>query len=235
MNRDVSRIAMHLSEDFPETHATRTAILIPWRERAVGHVKREVWLLETGAIMTLSIVIVNFTILLLARMADRERRFAVCAALGASPLRVASAAAAECLSLALLGGAAGLVSGAYLTSLLKTMLPSDFPFVRNIGLNWIVVAASIGIWVLLAFASSLLPAARMAKLNPARVLAQDSSRMAGPGRTRKQWGLAVAELSVAVALSLFATVVLGRYYELRRLDPGFAPDRTLVLSVASGW
>ena len=232
VQRDVARVATHLSTDFPESHAMRTAALIPWRERAVGHVKREVWLLETGAIATLLIVIVNFTILLLARMADRERRFVLCAALGASPLQVARAAAAECLGLALLGGVAGLISGVYLTSLLRTLLPADFPFVRNIGLNWVVVAVSVGIWGLLALACSLIPAVRVARLSPARILAQDPSRMAGPGRTRRHWGLAVAELSVAVALSLFAAVVLVRYQELRRIDPGFAPDGTLVLSVS---
>ena len=76
----------------------------PLHERRVGDAARVAWLLMGAVAIFLLIACVNVTNLMLARLAERQREFAVRAAVGAGKLRLARLALAESLLLSLAAG-----------------------------------------------------------------------------------------------------------------------------------
>src|SRR5262249_52081865 len=77
----------------------------------------------------------NVANVLLARASRREREIAVRAAVGASQGRLLRQLLVESLLLALLGGAAGLLAGAWGSRLLVGFLPPETPRLREAGID----------------------------------------------------------------------------------------------------
>src|SRR3990172_4502337 len=80
----------------------------PLHDRRVGDAARVAWLLMGAVAVFLLIACVNVTNLMLARIGERRREFAVRAAIGAGRMRLARLALAESLLLALAAGGVGL-------------------------------------------------------------------------------------------------------------------------------
>ena len=83
----------------------------PLHDRRIGDAARVAWLLIGAVAIFLLIACVNVTNLMLARVAERQREFAVRAAVGAGKIRLARLALAESLLLSLAAGGVGLLGG----------------------------------------------------------------------------------------------------------------------------
>ena len=128
----------------------------PLRDRRVGDAARVAWLLVGAVAAFLLIACVNVTNLMLARVGERRREFAVRAAIGAGRMRLARLALAESLLLSLAAGGVGLLVAFALLETFVAMAPPGIPGIAeaSIDLRVFVVAAllvvvtgtAIGLW-----------------------------------------------------------------------------------------
>ena len=90
--------------------ATLHGVIIPLQEAVVGPAESRIWMLMAGAGLVLAIVCVNLAGLMLGRHTARSREVAIRLALGAGRWTVLRQFVAEGLTLAMVGGAIGVVT-----------------------------------------------------------------------------------------------------------------------------
>src|SRR5262249_44632526 len=130
--------------------------VVPLRTYLVGDASRVAWLLLGAVAGLLLIACVNVANLILARLAARDREFAVRSALGSGRVRLARLALTESLLLAVTGGGLGLLFAAALLRVFVRLAPSSIPEIDQASLDLRVFAvaavlalaagAVVGIW-----------------------------------------------------------------------------------------
>jgi len=121
------------------------------RDRQTADVQLAAWVLLGSAAAVLLIACANVVGLTIARVAAREREFAVRSALGASRLRLVSQSLTEALSLSCAGAAAGLALATGLLRIFVAMAPTGIPFLEKARIDLRIA----GFAVLLALASGV--------------------------------------------------------------------------------
>jgi predicted permease len=204
----------------------------PLRHRRVGDAAASVaWLLVGAVTAFLMIACVNVANLLLARAAEREREFAVRAAVGAGRYRLARLAFAESLLLALAAGGIGLLIAFALLRTFVAMAPPGFPGLADaaIDLRVFVVAAllvvisgtAVGVWP----AVSVL---RLGALNGLRSTATSS-----PGaRPRVRFALVTTQIALTLALLGGSALLLRSLWNVARVPLGFDGEHVVTLTAA---
>jgi predicted permease len=184
-------------------------------------------LLAAVAILLL-ITCANLANLLLARGATRARELALRQALGAAHGRMMRQLMTESAVLAAAGVLVGIALATASFGYLRRFVPSDFPDGTTPGLDWRVLAFTIGLTlatVALFGAGPALVAARPA-------LAEDLKKGAGRGATPRSGqsrdALVVAEITLTVVLLAAGGLLLRSYAAVLSADPGFRPQNLLV-------
>jgi predicted permease len=226
---------MHdLAAQMPLTNARRGVYLTPMRERLVGSV-RPLMLLLYGAVLVLLVVSCsNVANLLLMGGADREREFAVRAALGAGRSRLVRQLLTELLLLAATGGAAGLALARIgLSVLLSAMPPARIAAISGLAdasVDGRVVAYTLLVSLVVVVAAGIVPALRATRPALYGVLRQ-GGRNASRGTSALRDGLVVAEIALTVVL-LSGAVLFGRsLVKLMAIQTGFRTDHLLTAGV----
>ena len=161
---------------------------------------------------------------------ERQREIAIRKALGASRWQVMQPVILESLMVSLIGGMAGVLLAFPAVHVLVAMAPKELPRADEIHLNGWVLAFALGLAVLTALVSSMLPALRAAKVDPAEALKNDTSR----GMTRRgtgvlRDGLVVAEVAATFVLAMGAGLLLHTMMTLRSRDMGYQTRQLLVV------
>lgn len=225
-------IAAGLEASYPDIHADMGIHAVPLHEDLVGSVKPVLWLLFAAVAGVLMIACANLANLLLARAAEREREFALRAALGAGAGRILRQLLVESSLLALLGGLAGVLVAALASPLLFRLAAHELPRLPPSGLSWPV----LGFALVLSLATGLLFG-----LAPGRELARARMSLAlkegGRGALSSRSGQRLRRLLVAgeIALSLVLLVGAGLLVKsLGRLsgaDLGLSSERRLTFRI----
>ncbi len=130
------------------------------------------------------------------------------------------------------GAALGIALAVPAVRLLVAIAPEKLPRAAEIHLNGWVLAFTLGLSLLTTIASSLIPARKAAKVDPAEALKQDSSRgMAGRHASVLRNGLVVAEVAATFVLAVGAGLLLRTLMTLTERDLGFQTARMLVVDV----
>lgn len=213
--------------------------LIPLRRQLLldinGELDARLLLLASAVGVLLLVACANVGNLMLARALDRQREFAVCAALGANRGRILRRLFAESTVLAVFGGLGGIALAIWLTPLLIALSPVETvalsPLLQTVSLDGRVLAlatAAILVTLVLTGLPAFLNATRV---DLVRVLQSGGSRgSAASGRWRD--ALVVAE--IALCLTLLASAALLGKSLFRLLDEplGFDPRHVLSVRVA---
>src|SRR5947207_13075621 len=85
---DLSSIAAHLEQQYPETNGSYGIVVRPLRENLIGDVRNALYILFGTVVCVLLIANVNVANLLLARASVRAQEIALRTALGASRARI---------------------------------------------------------------------------------------------------------------------------------------------------
>jgi putative ABC transport system permease protein len=219
---DVKRIAAEVVREHPD-YREWNARVVPLSGWVTESSRRSMALLAGAVGFVLLLACANVANLLLARGVGRRKEFAIRTALGAGRLRLAMQVISESLSLAVAGGIVGVALAAGLVRLIVTRGPSAIPGVRDAALDGRAIAFALAVSSVAAVLAGLAPALRVMS---ARIKEWLADRGGGPGprAIRVQKGLVVAQIALAMALLVTATLLVESFRQLRAVDTGFRTD-----------
>ncbi len=221
---DITRIYPELRDE-----SIRVA---PMRTDSAAFVRGSLMLLLGAAGLVLVVATANVVCLLLARGVQRQQEFAIRSALGASPWAVVRPVLAESALLAVAGVLVGIALASAGVHLTDAQIAGDLPQLAGLALGARIIPFALATAVLLAVLAGVLPA-----WYGTRVLAQEAlggarGSSVGRRRVRALNALVVAEVGVALVLTIATGLVLKAFLRLNDQDPGFDPAPVLTLEVA---
>jgi predicted permease len=168
----------------------------------------------------------NLATLLFVRGAGRMRETSIRLALGASRARLVRQWMAECLLLAVLGGAAGLVAARWITDLLlRFVAEADRPWLQ-FHANSLVVLVSVALSLVAGMLAGLLPALRATGVRLEPALRAQSATLTGRRGILAKSVLA-GQLAVSLVLVIGAGLFARSLWNLNTDSGGF--DRRAVV------
>jgi predicted permease len=237
-NGDANAIAGRMKEENPTNYpdnrghcATATGMHQELTQQA-----RPTFLLLLGtAGLVLLIACANVANLTLARVMRREREIALRIALGAGRRRIIRQLLTESTLLALLGGLLAVLIAAVSMNLLVSFASRFTPRADEISLNGYVLLFTLVLSIFTGLFFGLMPALTV-KPNLQSVLKEGGAQStSGTMRNRLRSLLVVAQVAVSFALLIGAGLMLRSFDKLQRVDPGFNPERVLVMRVSANW
>jgi predicted permease len=197
--------------------------LRPLKQEVIGNVGNVLWLLMGGISLVLLIACANVANLLLVRAEGRRHEWAIRAALGASPGRIAGQLLLESLALSLLGGALGLAFAYGALQILIAMAPSTLPRLDQIRIDGTVLLFGAGISLLAALLFDSIPVLKYAGADLGGKLSDSGrSQSASPERHQAQNLLVVVQVALALVLLISAGLMIRTFRALLHAQPGFA-------------
>jgi putative ABC transport system permease protein len=191
----------------------------------LGSARVGVLTLFAAVLLLLLVVCANVAGLALVRASGRSHEFAVRLALGASPAALARQLFSETLMLSVAATAAAIIAGRGLLPAIVSLLPADLPRIADAALDGRAVVFTSVIGLLTAFASSIAPAARVARTDLEPVLRRSSKAITDGGlRHPLRRALIAGEVAAAVVLLTAAGLLARSMVQLRHLDVGFNPS-----------
>jgi predicted permease len=197
--------------------------IVPLLEDAVGEQRRSYLMLFGAVACVLLIACANIANLLLARFADRRREIAARFALGASRGDVVRQLVAESMTIAVLGGAFGLLLATWAVQAIVTFGADLIPRVLEIGLDPLALGFTVLVTLVTGLGIGLLPALQASGVNVLETLKEASRGSTGTGQ-RLRASLLVTEVSLSLVLLIAAGLLLTSFARLQRVEPGFQSD-----------
>lgn len=229
--RELDGLVARFAAEHPRVYPGAGAIVERLSERVTRNT-RAIFIVTMGAVgVLLLIAIANVVNLHLTRAARRDEEFAVRAALGAGPGRIARLLLAEGLVIAVAGGALGVIAALAILPTIVAAMPATLPRVSAIALDWRVLLIVAAIVAAIALALGMIPAVQAGRRH-----LFDSIRGGGRGGSgrlhhRTRTGLVIAEVALAMML-LVGTTLLGRsLVRLLDVDLGFDPSSLVTMEV----
>ena len=227
---DMKRVNAGLAQAYPDVDAKIKANIFPLKEEIVGEM-RPVLLVLLGAVgFVLLIACVNVANLLLARSSSRQREFAIRIALGAGQGRILRQLLTESTTLAVLGGALGLLIAKWGTSAALAAVPQSVPRADEIGIDLRVLLFTLGVSVLCGIVFGLVPAWRSSHRDIGKTL-KDTGRAISGSHSRTQAAFVIGEMAMALVLLVGAGLMIRTLAHLWGVDPGFDPHSVLYFYV----
>jgi predicted permease len=185
------------------------------------------------AALVLLVACFNIANILLVRATARQREMAIRSAIGAGWGRLVRQSLTESLSLAVLGGAGGLLLGWWVSSFLSSLpLGTDLPIQLNFQPDATVFLFTAVVVLLAAVVVGIVPALPLAKTDVNSVL-REGGRGASEGRKRNlmRSALVVAQLAGSLLLLVVAGLFVRSLGKAEKLYLGFAPDHVIDVAV----
>ena len=239
---DLTTLARAAAPDVGEWHAGVSELVVPLHEVMVGRIRPALLVLLAAVGVVLLATCANVAGLMLARSASRARERSTRAAPGAGRRRLLQQLHTESLLLAFLGGAAGLLVGAWGLSALVAAIPQqqrlNLPQLRELSLDPAMIGAAVALTLVTGVLVGWVPAWRGADRRIHRAL-QWGGRAGAAHRRRPFIGglpgaratLVGAEVVMAVVLVAGAGVLGKSVVRLLQVTPGFDPDGVLTMAI----
>jgi predicted permease len=232
-NAQLQAVAKRLQQDFPATNRVMGAGMTPLHEFLVGNTRLPLLVLLGAVGLLLLIACANVGNLMLVKASDRERESALRLALGAGRRRLVRQALTESLVLSLIGGLAGVALGWWGAQALQAMQPANMLRVSTFGIDWIVLAYIFAIVTLSGLLFGIAPAMWSSRRSPQDAL-KEGTRGGSQSRRMRRWGerLVIAEVALALMLSVGAGLLVRSLVRIQQVDPGFDPNGLLAARVS---
>ena len=220
---EMNMIASRQAKEHPTSHFGWTVALRSLPLQATGETRPVLFLLLGVVTLVALIACANLASLFLCRFSARGREMAVRAALGAGRVRVVRQLLTESLIFCVLGGALGLLVGAWGIHALLRFSPADIPRLDEVSLDAHVLAFTALVAVLTGIFFSLLPALSASRVNLTETLKTESQTGTTVKRHRAHGLLVVGEVTLAVILLAGAGLLLKSFLLINSVAPGFDP------------
>jgi predicted permease len=233
-------VANRLARRHPDTNGDVTVTVVPERfarpeeDQARSNARVATIMLALVGLVLL-VAAVNVGNLLLARSTARRKELAIRAALGAGRGRLARQLITESLTLAVFGGAAGLVLGTWAGRLLGAVRPpGDLPVRFDFRFDGPVLAYTAIVIVLTGLFAGLLPALRASRADLDGTLRESGNRSQANGPHRFRSAIVVAQVTASFVLLIAAGLFTRSLTQAERVDFGFEPERVLNIQMDVG-
>lgn len=205
--------------------ALRVTPLRTWILRGVD---RPLVLLLAAVGVVFLLTCANVASILAVHGRARDRELALRLALGAKTGRLVRLLLVESAALAFLGGVVGLGLAWVVVRVGRAALPADIPRTQNVAIDLRVLGFGIALAALATLLVGIAPALRASSRRlAARVRGVGFSRPRGP--LGGGYVLVSAEIALALILLVAAGLMLRSFVALSTTDPGFQPDRVVVV------
>jgi predicted permease len=185
--------------------------------------------------LVLLIACANIASLLVARAAIRRRETAIRQALGASRPRLVRQWLTESVLLGVVGGGLGLVLALWANQLLISYLQSTPLASLELGLDYRVLAFTLGISVVTGIIFGFAPALQASRLDIVMALkSEDALQRAGSRRSRLRTVFVTAQVTLSVVLLIGAGLFIRSLQSANTIDPGFRVERALMVPINLG-
>jgi len=224
-------IAERLAAKYPEADKDRGVRLISLRESQTASVRTELWVLVGAAVCVLLIAASNVTNLFLAHASGRRAELATRVALGAGRVQLVRQIVTESLSIALLGGVAGVALAAGALPLLVSLAPAGVPRLHEVAVDWRMFAFA-------AIASAVVGAAcGIAVIWSIDLAAPQDACLRSIGADTGHRGrrfrrvLSVAEIALALMLVIATGLLVRTLRALGAQELGFDPHHVISIGI----
>ena len=228
---ELAAIAADRARSFPDSNSGWAVTVRPLHEQAVGRLRPVLLTLAAGVGIVLLITCINVANVLLARATGRQRDLAIRSALGASRRRLMQQMLVESLALGVAGGIGGLLLMFGVTQAVLALAPPNLPRLAEVSASAPVLLFAGAISVLTGLAVGLLPAISASRSRAGDSLRDSQRTTASSSRQRVRSALIVAEVAMAMALTVGAGLLLRSFVSLLGVDPGFQADRLLTFQM----
>ena len=230
---ELTGIARRLKQQFGKDTMMEDISAVRLQDFLTSDVSTPLYILLGAVGFLLLVACANVANLLLARMAAREREFAIRVALGAGRLRLVGQFLTEALLLALAGGALGVLLAQWGVQALLAIAPLNLAHPEHVSVNLPVLLFALAIATGVALSLGLFAAWRAARGDPEQALAERGQGYLGTVHGQRL-GRAVAAAQLAITMMLLVGAgLLGRsLLRVLSVDPGFRTDHILTVNLA---
>jgi putative ABC transport system permease protein len=229
---EMNVIASRLVQAYAGTPINGDVTVRRLKDHLVGPTRTALLVLFGAVTFVLMIACANVANLLLARGVSRERELHIRAALGAGRQRLLRQSLVESITLAVMGGAAG-VAFAYGCLAITTRFGSSIvPRLHDVRIDGAVLLFTLSISVLAGLLFGMAPSVQLRTSDLHRTL-KEAGRGGSPSAAhqRVKRALVITEVALALVLLLGAALLMQSLVRLRKVEPGFRTDHALVVSL----
>jgi predicted permease len=235
---DLSTLAGNLQNQYPASYPANrgyAASVVSLQDELTRRAKPTFLILLGTAGLVLLIACANVANLTLARLMRREREMAIRAALGAGKGRLIRQLLTESTLLSVAGGVLGLLFAAGGLQLLVGFAERFTPRANEIRIDGLVLLFTLLVSVATGLIFGLMPVFSSDQ-NLTGTLKEGGGRSsAGLRRQRVRNLLIVAQVGVSFILLIWAGLMLRSLIKLQHVNPGFDPERVLVMRISPNW
>ncbi|HVH27415.1 MAG TPA: ABC transporter permease [Vicinamibacterales bacterium] len=232
---EMRAVARRLNDQLPAAERDQGISVVPLSLYVVGPQSRlALWLLGGAVLCVLLIAAANVTSLSLARSTARAREMAVRAALGANAGRIVRQLLTESVLLAAVSGLIGTLLALVAIRLIRAFGPGTLPRLNEVSLDVRVLGWALATSLLAGILVGLAPAMTTLRRD-LRLAGEEGGRSVSGGASsrRIRRALVVAEFALAIVLLVGAGLLVRSWRYVNSIDPGFTPERVLVMEVSS--
>jgi len=221
-----------------DTPSQSVFTLEPLRDALVGDNARASLAVLSGAVgLVLLIACANVANLLLIRATDRKREIAIRAAVGARRGRIVRQLLTESVLLSAMGGALGLVLGMLGIRALLALNTAGYSRIGDHGpavaADWRVLLFTLTVSLTTGILFGIVPALQASRGDLGQALKEGfGGSAAGLRQNRVRSGLVVAQMTLALVLSIGSGLLIRSFIALRSVNPGFDTHHVLTLRIS---
>jgi predicted permease len=193
----------------------------PLSQDVIGDVGKLLWVLMGSIGVVLLIACANVANLLLVRAEGRHQELSVCAALGASPWRIAREFLMESAVLGVMGSLLGLALAWCALRLLIALGPEGLPRLHDIGIDMHVLIFTLAVALFCSLLFGSIPALRYAGTQAGTGLRGSRTSSQGRERHRTRNTLVVIQVSLAFVLLICSGLMIRTFRALIHVDAGY--------------
>ena len=227
---DLEDIALRAQKLYPGTNDQRGVTLAPLQEAIAGELRTPMLLLSGAVAILLIIGAVNVANLMLVEATARRREIALRAAVGADRFRIVRQLLVEGLVLAVAGGVLGVALAWGATTTIARAAVDYVPRADAIAMDGRVLGFALVLSALTGVLFALAPAVLASRADVQHDLREGARGSVGASRPLRA-AFVIVEFAAAVVLVIGAGLLLRSFWNLLRVQPGYATEHVLVASV----
>jgi putative ABC transport system permease protein len=230
--QEMATIGARLAQQYPEFNTNWSVNVVPLRTQVTGAIRRPLFILLGAVAFVLLIACANVANLLLARASSRRKEIAVRAGLGATRRRITRQLLTESVMLALTGGLLGVLVAWWGTKALVALSPPALIDLKNVSVNWPVLAFTFGLSLLTGIVFGLVPALEATRFDLQGSLKEGGKNIGGSASGQRIRSVfVVTQVALALVLLIGAGLLLKSFNRLQSVDTGFNPNNLLTVQI----